>query len=106
VYEKKKLILMQQTRIIVLVALGALLAVFGIITMQYMLVMVILVFVVLVLVCGDFKRWVEMLVEKLASGNRTGPAEIAGMNESMASLRDEIAHIRERLDALEETKRS
>ena len=92
---------MQQTRIIVLVALGALLAFVGILTLQYMLVMVLLVFVVLVLLCGDFKRWVEMLVDKLASGNRTGPAEVAGVNESIASIKGEIARIRERIDALE-----
>ena len=92
---------MQQTRIIVLVALGALLAFVGILTLQYMLVMVLLIFVVLVLLCGDFKRWVEMLVDKLASGNRTGPAEVAGVNESIASIKGEIARIRERMDALE-----
>jgi len=92
---------MQQTRIIVLVALGALLAFVGILTLQYMLVMVLLIFVVLVLLCGDFKRWVEMLVDKLASGNRTGPAEVAGVNESIASIKGEIARIRERIDALE-----
>jgi len=62
-----------------------------------MLVMTVLVFVVIILLLGDFKLWVESLVEKIiASRNET-----IVTNESAASLRDDIDRIKKRLDALE-----
>jgi len=88
---------MQKSRIIFLISLGVLLGMVGIITLQYMLVMTVLVFVVIILLLGDFKLWVESLVEKIiASRNET-----IVTNESAASLRDDIDRIKKRLDALE-----
>jgi hypothetical protein len=94
---------MQQKRVIFLVILGALLALLGIVTMQYMLTLVILVFVVIVLLIIDCKNWVESLVDKIAAGNRSGSPELTEITESVAAMRTQLARIEKRLDALEKT---
>jgi len=96
---------MQQKRIILIVIFGALLALFGIITMQYLLVLVVLAGVVLILMAMDVKRWVEGLVDKIAAGNRSDSSDTSDIRESIQSLRSETARIQERLDELEEKKR-
>nr|WP_321352083.1 hypothetical protein [uncultured Methanoregula sp.] len=96
---------MQQKRIILLVIFGALLALFGIITMQYLLVLVVLAGVVLILMAMDVKKWVEGLVDKIAAGNRSGSSDTSDIRESIQSIRAETASIRERLDLLEAKKK-
>lgn len=94
---------MQQKRVILLVILGALLALFGIVTMQLMLALVILVFVIIILLILDCKNWAEAQVDKIAAGNRSGSPELTGLTESVAAMRTQLARIEERLDALEKT---
>ena len=96
---------MQQKHVILLVILGALLALFGIVTMQYLLVLVILVFIVIVLALMDCKQWLEAQVDKIASGSRSGSLEPAENRESIATVRTQIARMEERLDAIERNER-
>lgn len=95
---------MQADRCIILVILGALLALFGIITLQYMLVLAILVLVAIVLILTDVKKWAESLVEKIAAGNRSPDPEVAKLHEAMDSLSEDVERIGKRLDALERQK--
>jgi hypothetical protein len=96
---------MQKKRIILLVILGALLALFGIITMQYVLVLVVLAGVILIFMAMDVKTWVEGLVDKIADGPRSDSSDKSDIRESIQAIRSETARIRERLDELEEKKR-
>jgi hypothetical protein len=96
---------MQRNRVISLAALGTILGIAGIISSQYMLALVILVFIVLVLFIADFKQWVELLVEKIAAGNRVNPPDAPGINETIASIRAEIQRIDQRLETLEKKTR-
>jgi len=94
---------MQQKRVILMVILGALLALLGIVTMQYMLALVILVFAVIVLFIIDCKKWAETQVDKIVAGNRSGTPELTRLTVSMAITRTQLARIEERLDLLEKT---
>jgi hypothetical protein len=96
---------MQQKRLILLVILGALLALFGIITMQYLPVLIILAGIVLILMFIDVRKWVEGLVDKIAAGNRCDLSANADIRESVKSIQAKIARIEERLDMLEEKNR-
>jgi len=94
---------MQQKRVILLVILGALLALFGIVTMQLMLALVILVFVIIILLILDCKNWAEVQVDKIAAGNRSGSPELTGLTESVTEMGTQLARIEKRMDALEKT---
>jgi len=96
---------MQQKRVILLVILGALLALLGVITMQYLLVLVIIVFVVIVLLLIDCKNWAEAQVDKIAAGNRPGSPDLTRLTESVAAIRVQVSRIEERLEALENNDR-
>lgn len=93
---------MQPDRVILMIILGAFLALMGIITSQTGLALTILAIIAIAMF---FKGWVESLVEKITAGNQSNSVEISYLNESVAAMRADIARIGERLDLLEREKR-
>ena len=93
---------MEIKRIILLVILGAVIAVFGFITLQGVLAFVVLAFIVLVLLLSDAKLWIESLVEKIACAKTVTSSEAMLLNESIAAMKSELVTLEQRLDALEQ----
>ncbi|MCK4270265.1 MAG: hypothetical protein KAW93_07275 [Methanogenium sp.] len=92
---------MEIKRIILLVILGAVIAVFGFMTPLGPLVLIVLVFIVLVLLLSDAKAWIESLVDKIASAKTVTSSEAMLLNESIAAIKSELVTMEQRLDALE-----
>jgi membrane protein implicated in regulation of membrane protease activity len=94
--------MMERNHIILLMLLGAAVVIFSVVTFQWYLALVFVAIVVIVLLALDFKKWVESLVEKIATAREyTDASERTGLPGSIASMKAELAGIERRLDALE-----
>ncbi|MDD1716521.1 MAG: hypothetical protein LUQ01_05940 [Methanolinea sp.] len=97
---------MERNYLILLVLLGAAVALFSIVTFQWYLAFIFLGFVVLVLIAVDFKRWVESMVEKIVTAREyAAPSDRTDLPGSIASLKADLAAIERRLDTLEQNGR-
>lgn len=92
---------MREEHVVLLVILCGSLAFLGVLIFQYLMVIAIICIVIIILLLSEFRKWVESLVEKIAAAGRQQAPEVTGLNGAVASLREDVASIERRLDALE-----
>ncbi len=97
---------MDLKRIILLIIVGGALCAISLLTslagwavITPMVVIVILAAIVVVLLVRDLKRWIESLVDRIATGDAKHREEIARISTSLESVKATVARIEKRLDS-------